>query len=258
MLPVPKNGGALPRYRYARKLLGFGDAADLIVTMKLQIAASPTKAFNRTELFVVIGVVVVLIGMLGAVLVPGSSLLKSKVKAIKCVQNVSYIWAAFSVWGGNNDDKFPMQFALTNSETMKLISSGSAYVLWQIMSNEFASPRDLHCPADAEHVPATNFTTGFRDVNISYFFNLDAIDAHPQTILSGDDNLVVNDVRVKPGILNLLAKGPLSWTKERHRGIGIMGMADGSVLQTTPTKLNAAVINATNRTPGTTYRWVIP
>jgi prepilin-type processing-associated H-X9-DG protein len=104
----------------------------------------------------------------------------------------------------------------------------------------------------------SNFVTGFSDANISYFFSLDAADMYSQMILDGDDNLAVNGVRVKPGILNLPTTDSLAWTKERHGGVGNIGMADGSVQMTVPTTLNAAVINATNGAPVTTYRWVIP
>ena len=116
----------------------------------------------------------------------------------------------------------------------------------------------LHCPADTNGIPATNFNIGFSDANISYFFSLEAADTYPQMILDGDDNLAVNGVRVKPGILNLPTTNSLAWTKERHHGVGNIGMADGSVQQTTGNTLNSAVINATNGAPVSTYRWVIP
>jgi len=139
-----------------------------------------------------------------------------------------------------------------------LIGSGNAWVLWQTMSNELSTPKVLRCPEDAERTCATNFSTGFSDANISYFFSLEAADTYPQMILDGDDNLAVNGVRVKPGILNLPTTNSLTWTKERHRGAGNIGMADGSVQQTTVNTLNSAVIAATNGAPVATYRWVIP
>ena len=77
-------------------------------------------------------------------------------------------------------------------------------------------------------------------------------------ILDGDDNLAVNGVRVKPGILNLPITNSLAWTKERHHGVGNIGMADGSVQQTTGNTLNSAVVNATNGAPVSSYGWVIP
>lgn len=223
--------------------------------MKTQPATQQTEAFNRTELFVVIGVVAVLVV---ALLLPALAAAKRKSSKINCVNCLHQIGVAFKVWEGDNGDKYPMQFALTNSETMKLIGSGNAYVLWQTMSNELGTPKFLHCPEDTEHTMATDFMTGVSDANISYFFSLEAADTYPQMILDGDDNLAVNGVRVKPGILNRPTTNSLAWTKKRHHGIGNIGMADGSVQQTTPTSLYAAVINATNGAPATMYRWVIP
>jgi prepilin-type processing-associated H-X9-DG protein len=166
---------------------------------------------------------------------------------------------AFKTWEANNNDKFPMCFARTNIETMKSIGNGKAYVLWQTLSDELSTPTDLRCPADTLRTTATNFNIGLSDANISYFFSLDTLDdTHPQMILDGDDNLVVNGVRVKTGILNLPITDSLTWTKERHGGRGNIGMADGSVQQTTSITLNSAVIAAINGATVATYRWVIP
>jgi prepilin-type processing-associated H-X9-DG protein len=105
----------------------------------------------------------------------------------------------------------------------------------------------------------TNFSAGFSDANISYFFSLDTTtDINPQMILDGDDNLAVNGVRVKPGILNLSTTNSLAWTKERHGVVGNIGMADGSVMQVTSNMLNSIVLAATNGSPVNTYRLVIP
>ncbi len=223
--------------------------------MKTQPATRRTEAFTRTELCVVIGVVAVLAA---AMLLPALAAAKRKSARINCVNNVHQINIAFKVWEGDNCDKYPMQFALTNRETMKLIGSGNACVLWQTMSNELSTPKILLCPEDTERTGATYFTSGFSDANISYFFSLEAADTYPQMILDGDDNLAVNGVRVKPGILNLPTTNSLTWTKERHRGVGNIGMADGSVQQVTADLLNSAVIAATNGAPVATYRWVIP
>ena len=76
--------------------------------------------------------------------------------------------------------------------------------------------------------------------------------------MDGDDNLAVNGVQVKPGVLYLPTTDSLAWTDKRHRRVGNIGMADGSIQQVTSNGLNAAVINATNGTPFTTYRLVIP
>jgi prepilin-type processing-associated H-X9-DG protein len=152
-----------------------------------------------------------------------------------------------------------MQVVLTNSETLKLVTNGNAYLFWQIMSNELSTPKILHCPADERRTNALSFTQGFSDANISYFFNLDALTIYPQMIVDGDDNLAVDGVPVKPGVLIPRPNRTLSWTDERHPRIGNIGMADGSVQQVTSNGLNTVFAErfcvSTNITSS---RWVIP
>jgi hypothetical protein len=250
---APRKISTLPESH--EKLLGIGDAGDSIGIMETRPAANRTEAFTRAELFVVIAVIAVLAATLFAALITVRRIGRN----MACVYNLSCVNTAFKVWEGDAGDKYPMYFALTNNETMDLIGHGKAYVLWQTMSNEFGTPKYLNCPADTERIAATNFAKGFSDANISYFFSLDTtVDIYLQMILDGDDNLAVNGVRVKPGILTLPINGSLTWTKERHRGVGIIGMADGSIQQTTPSSLWTAMIAATNGAPVATCRWVIP
>ena len=223
--------------------------------MKTQPACNVTKAFTRTELFVVIGVVVVLVV---ALLLPALAAAKRKRSRLGCVNCLHQINLAFKTWEGDHGDRYPMDTVLRDEETMKLVGSGKAFLFWQTISNELLTPLLLHCPDDKRRTEAVSFTQNFSDANISYFFSPDAIDTYPQMIIDGDDNLAVNGVRVKPGILNLPTTNSLAWTKERHRGVGNIGMADGSVQQTTVNTLNSAVTAATNGAPVATYRWVIP
>jgi len=195
--------------------------------------------------------IIAAIAVLAAMFLPALAAAKQKHSRIGCVNNLKEIDLAFRVWEGDNSDKLPMQFAVTNSDMMKLISSGNSYFFWQTISNELATPRILHCPEDTEHTePTNNFLAGFNDAHISYFFNLDGNEADPQTILIGDDNLLVNGVRVRPGILNLSASNSIGWTKERHNGAGNIGLTDGSVQQVTSGGFKSAL--------STTNRLVIP
>jgi prepilin-type processing-associated H-X9-DG protein len=106
---------------------------------------------------------------------------------------------------------------------------------------------------------ATNFKD-LSNANISYFLSLDAVERYPQMILDGDDNLAVDGVRVKPGILNLWPNSSIAWTKERHRFNGNIGLADGSVVQVTIAGLNRAIADITNGVPTNNVpnRWVFP
>jgi type II secretory pathway pseudopilin PulG len=195
-------------------------------------------------------VVVVMLFVLAAILLPTGPHAGNKARRINCVNNLKQIGLAFRIWQGNNGNKFPMEISTTNADAMKLITSGKAYVLWQMMSNELSTPKILYCPADTDHVIATSFSSGFSDANISYFFGWDVTTNDPQMILDGDDNLAVNGERVPPGLLNLRTNVPVAWTKERHHFAGFLGLADGSVQATTSAGLNSALVSsgaATNR-----------
>jgi prepilin-type processing-associated H-X9-DG protein len=239
-----------------KKPLGTGGADDSIGNMKTRCATHRIRGFTRVELLVVIGV----LALLAAMVFTALNAAKRKAERINCVNTLAPIGLAFRIWEGDHNDKYPMRFALTNSETMKMMASGNAYVLWQTMSNELSTPKILHCPADTRRIAATNFATGFSDANISYFFSLDAFESYPQMILDGDDNLAVDGVRVKPGILNLWPNSSIAWTKERHRGNGNIGLADGSVQQATSAGLSSAIVSSTSGVPTNNVpnRWVIP
>jgi prepilin-type processing-associated H-X9-DG protein len=215
-----------------------------------------TSGFNLIGLLVIIGTMVLLV----AVLLLALAAAKKNTAKISCFSILKQVDLSFLLWGGDNDHKYPMQVVLTNSETMTRVTHGNAYLLWQSMSNELSTPKILHCPNDQQRASAVSFSEGFSDANISYFFNLDATETYPQTILIGDDNLTVDGVRVKPGILNLGTNSAVAWTKERHRGAGNIGMADGSVQQLTSAGLNLAIANSSKGVPtnAATPRWVIP
>ena len=193
--------------------------------MKTQRSTSRGRGFTLTELLVVVCVVAVV----AVLLLPGLAASKRKNEKINCINNLKQIALASRIWEGNNSDKYPMQLAVTNEAMIKLISDGNAYVLWQTMSNVLGTPKILVCPADKQRTAAVSFTQNFSDANLSYFLSLDASDAYPQMILFGDDNLAVNGVRVRPGILNLPRNASVGWTMERHRGTGNLGLSDGSV-----------------------------
>jgi prepilin-type processing-associated H-X9-DG protein len=224
--------------------------------MNAHRASRRTLGFTWIELLVVIGAVALLV----ALLLPILAAAKRKTSKINCVSELKQCGIAFKLWQGDNGDHYPQYFVLTNVETMKLLDNGNAYLLWQTMSNELSTPKILHCPNDQQRTNAVSFSHDFSDANISYFFSLDAAEMYPQMILDGDDNLAVDGIRVKPGILNLGVNRTVTWTKERHEGHGNIGMADGSAMQVTSGGLNSAIGNTTVGvlTNAISPRWVIP
>jgi prepilin-type processing-associated H-X9-DG protein len=208
--------------------------------MKTYRATNRVLAFTVTELLVVI----VALAVVAAMLLPALAARPKRNSRIYCVNNLHEIGLAFRVWEGENGDKFPPQISVTNGGAMELLATGNAAACFQTMSNELSTPKILICPDDKKHFYATNFSTGFNNSNISYFVSLDANETNPQMILSGDDNLAVNGVGVRSGILNLTTNFPVAWTKERHGGAGNIGLADGSVQEATTSGLMFAISNA--------------
>jgi prepilin-type N-terminal cleavage/methylation domain-containing protein len=206
--------------------------------MKIRQTTNQTRGMTLIEVLVV----VVIVFIFAAMLIPTSHG-GNKARRIACVNNLKQIGLAFRVWEGDNGGKFPMEISATNIDAMKLITSGKAYILWQMMSNELYTPKILWCPADAKYNFGTNFTTGFSDANISYFFGLDVTTNETQMLLAGDDNLAVNDVPARTGILTLWTNSPVAWTAARHKLVGNIGLADGSVQQITTGGLISAISN---------------
>jgi hypothetical protein len=221
--------------------------------MKPRPANQRNQALTRTEVLAVIAVIICFAVLLFTGLVDS----KAKTQRINCMSNLKQIGIAFRLWEGDHGDKYPMAISVTNGGAMELIAPGKAYVLWQTLSNQLSFPKILWCPADAKTSPATNFSTGFSDANISYFVSMDAAENYPQMILSGDDNLLVDDQPVQPGILNLRTHQAIAWSKDRHHGVGNIGMADGSAQQVTSEGFQQAnrVVLGTNFVTG---RWLIP
>jgi prepilin-type N-terminal cleavage/methylation domain-containing protein len=225
--------------------------------MKLQPANQKDHGFTLIELLVVIAVFAIFFALIDWGVPPSQ---KRKAQRVACLSNLKEMGMAFRLWEGDHSDKYPMAVSVTNGGAMELIAPGKAYVLWQTVSNQIISPKVLWCPADTSHIAATNFSTGFSDANISYFVNPDAVETYPQMIMVGDDNLLVDGKPVQPGILNHRPGATIAWTKDRHHGVGNIGMADGSAQQVTGDGLNSAVGSSTSGFPtnNAANRWLIP
>jgi len=225
--------------------------------MKPRFSNQQTTALTRVEVMTVIIVLVILVVVLSRVLhfsYSDQRDIRSEVQRINCISNLKQIGLAFRLWEGDHNDKYPMQISVTNGGAMELVAAGNVAACFQVMSNELSTPKILLCPADTRRIWATNFSADFDNSHISYFVGLDVTnDTNPQMFLSGDDNFAIGGVPVKSGVLQLLANTPVTWTKARHKFVGYIGMADGSVQQVTTDGLQKALQQA-----GATNRLVIP
>ena len=217
--------------------------------MKLRFSNQRSHALTLVEVLVVI----VLLLVVAALLLP--ALAKAKIRGgPNCVNNLKQIGLAYRIWAGDNNGKYPMQVSVTNGGTMELANGRNAWINLFVMSNELSTPKLLYCPADNNHVRATNFTTDFNNSKISYFVGLDANTNSPQVFLSGDDNFAIGGVPVKSGLLELSTNAPISWTAARHKFVGNIGLADGSVQMVS----NSGLTNLLHQTGLATNRLAIP
>jgi len=202
--------------------------------------------FNLLELLVVI----VVLGLIGAFILPGFAPKNAKYSRINCANNLKQIGLSFRLWAGDNGDKYPMQVSVTNGGTMELVSSGLVFPHFQVMSNELSTPKILVCREDNQRTAATNFTTDLSNSKVSYFVGLDAMETNATMLLAGDRNLTTNGVAVGSGLLTLTTKNRAGWTAQIHKNAGNICLADDSVQQVTASRLRKLIANTgiiTNR-----------
>ncbi|MGB8368212.1 MAG: type II secretion system protein [Limisphaerales bacterium] len=197
--------------------------------------------------FTLVGLIIIVavLAILAAMLLPALARAKQKAKRINCVNNLKQTGLAFHLWEGDNGDKYPMAVSTEKGGTMEY--AGDVFHHFQVMSNELSTPKILVCPAD-DRTAAASFA-GLKNQNVSYFVGLDAEEARPQMLLTGDRN-VTNGLAPVRSVLELRSEIPAGWTAAMHNRQGNVGLSDGSVQQVTIDGLRRAIKysdNATNR-----------
>ncbi len=223
--------------------------------MKPRISDQKKRAFTLPELLVIVAILALFAFIVCSI--TDTPREQRQAQRINCVSNLKQINLALRIWEEDNHNKYPMSVSVTNYGGMELITAGNVAGCFQVTSNELGTPKILICPADADHVFATNFAT-LNNSNISYFLNPDVTEAYPQQIMIGDDNFAIGGVPVKSGLLVVPSNGSLSWTGARHHFAGNIGFSDGSILQASLTGLQSALALSTNGTPFTTNWFAIP
>ena len=145
---------------------------------------------------------------------------------IGCVNDLKEVGIAFRIWEGDNGDHFPMYVPVAIGGAQELIATGNVAGCFQVMSNELSTPKILLCPNDPINTAATNWN--LSRTNISYFIGFDALeDITPDSLLSGDDDLVQNGRAAASGVVTL-AGVKTTWTLDRHKGSGNVLNAEGN------------------------------
>jgi competence protein ComGC len=214
--------------------------------MKLHCSNQRNHALTLIEVLVVIA----LTALIGAILLSMLAASHHKSARLGCVNYLKQIDLSFRIWEGDNGDKYPMFVSVTNGGAMELAAAGNAASVFQVMSNEFSTPKILICPQDKKSILAPDFGADFKNQNVSYFIGLDASEKNPQMLLAGDDNFEISSTPVKSGLLKFSTNEPIAWSADRHVHVGNVGLTDGSVQQLTIYGLQNALVQtgiATNR-----------
>jgi hypothetical protein len=198
--------------------------------------SSQSQAFTRADLAAAVATV----GLLTVLVVHGQDLLAAKARAdrIRCVNNLKQIGLQFRMWSNDHNDKFPMQREAKDGGSIDAIASGETFRHFLACSNQWSSPKLLICPSDTRTAAADLATVANR--NLSYFVALDADEAKPQMLLSGDRNLT-NGLPTQKAVLEIPADRPSGWTGAMHVEAGNLGLADGSALQTSNASLRMQI-----------------
>lgn len=222
--------------------------------MKPKFSKRRNEGLTRADVIALLVIAVIIISL---VIFPMLAAADRSAQQLNCLSNLKQISLAIRIWDGDDDTNTPA--AAMNEMRTELLVKGNVAGWFQAASNILYTPKILICPADIDHsVAATNFQDDFNNSHISYFVSPDANEMYPLTILSGDDNLAISNIPVKSGLLYLATNAPVAWTAARHRHSGNIAFADGSETEVSDSRLQQSLVLATNGTPFTTNRLVIP
>jgi len=217
--------------------------------MKPRVSNQKTAALTLVEVLVVIVVLI----LLAAMLLPQFAAAKRH-SGPGCANRLKQIAIAGYIWADDHNGKYPFEISVANGGTMELNNGRNTWLNFIVMSNELSTPKVLLCPQDKTHLPpATNFSWQLAG-HVSYFVGLDAKVGDPQSVLSGDDNLEIGGVPLKPGLWELSTNVLIGWTVDRHNRCGNILLGDGSV----QTFSNSSFTNWLHQSAIATNRLAIP
>lgn len=220
--------------------------------MKMKHSTQRKQGFTFVEVLLIL----VIVGILAAVLLPALSRSKARESRMNCVANLKIVGLALRMWSNDHGDKFPWFVSTNQDGTMELAGSPDVFRHFLALSNELNSPKVLTCPDDKARARVIDFAQ-FTDKNLSYFLGLDADEGRPQTILSGDRNILGGAV-TSNGLWRFDFRSQPGWGSGIHNGYGNIALGDGSAQQVTPAALRNQLTSTLTNTGLPFLRLAIP
>jgi type II secretory pathway pseudopilin PulG len=202
--------------------------------MEIKSQWARDAGLTRIECLVVLGV----LGLISFFLLLPMSYGKSKARAqrINCVNNLKNIGLITRQFATEHGEEFPWQIPSSKGGAQEAAATGNLVPIFQLLTNGLVA-KNLNCASDAQHSRTSDMST-ITASNISYFICTEAREDEPFDLMTGDRNItgaaVVNRIMSLP-----LSKTAAGWDRKLHNAVGNIGLADGSVQQTTPASLNS-------------------
>jgi prepilin-type N-terminal cleavage/methylation domain-containing protein len=183
------------------------------------------RAFTLIELLVVIAI----IALLAALLLPALARAKAKAKEAQDINQIRQTCVALRLWANDNNAQFPWMVdkdAGGSKDPIEWIDH------FRACSNELTTPKILVCPMQKGKTPAEKWSLSAGYDNVSYYVGLTADETKPQTLLTGDSDIIGPGGSAAVTLSwNVFVGTSIEayWDGKVHGDKGHIGLSDGSV-----------------------------